>query len=820
MKINKTRIGIILGILIVLAAVWLFLLRPAPRAGSYDFIRNFDKSERTGFFGAEQLLYAMPDNKIMLKGNKLGKALAQVYRLPFRTVFPAAARQGGAADFPADGVYRVVIAGAAKDKGFLNFELASPGTDKRVRFNFSGSVAQRVDISEFSGSSSMAIATLNLRPDKDSKSVLNILAMGGRIIVFDPDEVLMIWNRYGDERFKMTQPETGGGINCSVKFAPLPQDIAKNITGRLPGLFQGKQKSIYISSNKWNGLYPEHILPGVADADGYLQRIKIGEDVMPAVIIPSGGKIRYEVRIPKGGRLEFHLALPPRKNSSPEKRSFMVNVYSSGSRLLKRFDIDAVNSGRVFKAFVPVKLDLADIAKKKVIIEFEYKNGGNPGVPDFIALADPMLYPSDAGDKPNIILISLDTLRSDHLGIYGYGRGTSPNIDKFAKESTVFLNAVSCSPWTLPSHMSFMTSLYPFETGLRPSGTWYADSRLAPSVKTLAQYMKEAGYKTAGITGGSYLSAVYGYDRGFDFYREHTHYKEKDSNVEIAQAIDWIKANRADRFFLFFHTYEIHEPYTRDYFCRLENIRENGGGIRPYVIAKYDSGIRHADESVGRLIDELRRMGLLFKTVVIITSDHGENFDLLKKGRSGTWGSHGQTLYDAELKVPLIIGGCKKFQTGKRIMNQVSLVDLLPSIVDMAGEEAGEGIRGRSFLPLISGDRGAGAYAYAEGIFRAKYDKKALRTNGFKFIYDTAPADGAESAEAKYEYYDLGKDPHEKTNIARDNIRRVEALNAQLRKIMSSILANYTKLTSGKTGPAADTKDLQEQLKNLGYIGN
>jgi len=799
-------------------AFWFVIKQSTPETAFFDFIKNFSKSEKNYCYDSGTLSYSMPDNKLIIKRNK---SLTEVYKLPYKTIILDRINSYRESDLFMNGVFRLILTDMEETGSYLNFELAPIHSKKQIRFTFMAGHDPRLAIFEIIGSTSTEIASIDLRTETNSKYILNIIFMESQIIVFDPSEILFIWNRDEIDQFKLIPPEGKGEINYSVKFAPLALYIERSITMSLPKLFQKNPGFNYISSRKWNGLFPEHLMTTDSDSQGYVQRIKIGQDVMPAIIIPSGGKIRYKAQIPEGGKLEFYLTLPPRKTSSLEKRLFNVSIFNMDSSPLKVFEINEINAKRTLESFVPIKLDLSNFSSKNVVIEFRYENGGKLKIPDFVCVAAPSLYPSNRYDKPNIILISLDTLRADHLGIYGYKRNTTPNIDKFAGKGTMFVNAISNSPWTLPSHMSFLTSLYPYETGLRPSNTWYSNSRLAPWSKTLAEYLKDSGYKTSAITGGSYLSAIYGYDKGFDIYHEQPHYQDKDAAREVNQAISWIENNRTDKFFLFFHTYEIHEPYLRDYFCKAENIHTNAKDIKPLIIAKYDSGIRYADESIGKLLGELDRLNILQKTAVIITSDHGENFDLLKTNKHGTSGSHGDTLYDVELKVPLIIGGYSDFMTGRKITEQVSLVDILPSILDMIGAEAGDKIRGRSFLPLIDRRKTKESYAYSEGIYRAKYDKKALRTNNFKYIYDTTPFDEeADPMHIKYEYYDVKKDPHEKRNIAQNNRQLIEKLNIQLRKITSSILANYSKLNIRKQVPAADTKELQEQLKKLGYIGN
>ena len=257
----------------------------------------------------------------------------------------------------------------------------------------------------------------------------------------------------------------------------------------------------------------------------------------------------------------------------------------------------------------------------------------------------------------NVVLISMDTVRADHLGTYGYGRPTSPNVDRLAEKAVVFENAISQSAWTLPGHGSMMTGLYPGRLGV----TQYPAKRSLPRVRSLAEEFSRAGYATGAFTGGGFVAAHFGFDRGFDVYASDG--RRFEHNLE--EALSWLRNNKDRRFFLFLHGYDAHRPYystpedkravglmgkrtaEQRGFCRKDN-REKPDNL-DVVIKYYDAAIRHGDVAVGRFLDERGTLGLDDRTVVLITSDHGEEF--FEHGNC----DHVRFLYREVVGVPFIL---------------------------------------------------------------------------------------------------------------------------------------------------------------------
>jgi len=808
----------------------------------YDFVANFHKAEKIGFYKPAYLNYLMPPLKYNWKNGKYSKfrqTLLKLYKKHSDIIASDTKSYSENLGPILRGLFRLSFQNNDRNVKF-KFKIFYNLSERHLQFTVIQGKNPHIIIDNIINNKIYKVVSIPLSLNTIHKYGLNFLFLQHHIFIFDDTNLRFIWkdeHPVKDEEFRFSLLNTDFDTKYVFKYTELKyideKKIAENIH-LLPSFPKNHAFQYMQVAKPWNDLYPEYHLNLNGVNDPYLHRLKLGSDTMPVIIIPEGARVRYKVSIPEGGKLEFFLTLPPEIINNFNNTEFKVSIYKSNALLLKEFEIKQILSSEIYTGFVPVKIDLSEFSGKNYLLEFKYEKKNHKistHAKSFICMASPLLYTVNQKNEPNIILISLDTLRADHLGCYGYHRDTTPNIDKFAQKGTIFLNTISGSPWTLPSHISLFTSRYPYETGFQQntsslSSDWYFDTRIAYEIKTLAEYLKDKGYRTAGMTGGSYLSTFYRFDRGFDYYHEKPYYKDKDAAEEVTRAISWIKGNKTSKFFLFFHTYEIHEPYTRNYFCKTKS-QNKSTDVKNMIISKYDSGIKYTDEHIGRIFDELEATGLLQKTIVIITSDHGENFDKLKTDDFGTWGSHGSTLYDVELKVPLIIGGHPYFCTGKRKTEQVSLLDIFPTIMDIIGEEGDISVRGRSILPSIKGNKIKETVAYAEGLFMTKaeglfmtkYDKKALRTNRYKFILDTSPIDKSmQNNYDKYEYYNLTKDPLETTNITLKNLQQIKILEKHLKRITSSILSNYTKLHIHKRSISIDTKDLEKQLKQLGYI--
>ncbi len=333
------------------------------------------------------------------------------------------------------------------------------------------------------------------------------------------------------------------------------------------------------------------------------------------------------------------------------------------------------------------------------------------------------------------ILISIDTLRADHLGAYGYSRDTSPFLDSLAARGTLFERAVVQYPSTLTSHMSIFTGLYPQEHEVLPPSTVLSDE-----IETLPEIFQRHGYRTAGHTEGGFMAGGYGFARGFDEFTDSAYGSDTDVERTVGRGLDFLRSLEAeDSFFLFLHTYAVHDPYEpperyRSLFWPGEAPRvadSSGEFLRQvnkgeqevpeetlrYYEAQYDATIRYVDEVLQEFVGELEAMGLLEETTLVITSDHGEEF-----------GEHGKVahtqVYPECLVVPLLIVHPGQ-NTGSRVPDLVETVDFAPTLLELAGIEASDAISGNSLVQLMTGEsrRGPTSQAYAEVL-----DEEKVRT--------------------------------------------------------------------------------------------
>ncbi len=312
-----------------------------------------------------------------------------------------------------------------------------------------------------------------------------------------------------------------------------------------------------------------------------------------------------------------------------------------------------------------------------VVVAAAFAAGCENGRPPVAACAD-----------CNVVLVSVDTLRADHVGALGHHRPTTPEIDALAARGVLFENAISQSSWTRPAHMSIFTGLHPREHGfvaLRDA------RRLEDSVPTLAGVLREHGFQTAAFTGGVNLAAVYGFDRGFDTYR--TSGKTFADNLEDTRR--WLDRERRGRFFLFLHGYDAHSPYRNEPVDRqavgLATARPAGslgatcsaGGpvsrVQPFL-DEYDGAVHRADRSVGAIVRELEARDLLPRTILVLVSDHGEEF--LEHGRC----FHIATVHRESVHVPLVLVAPQL--AARRVRDPVAAsVTIAPTLMDLLGIE-------------------------------------------------------------------------------------------------------------------------------------
>jgi len=398
----------------------------------------------------------------------------------------------------------------------------------------------------------------------------------------------------------------------------------------------------------------------------------------------------------------------------------------------------------------------------------------------------------------NVVLITIDTLRADHVGCYGYKQIKTPNIDGLAADGVRFESAFAVVPVTLPSHSSMLTGTYPMLSGMHD----FSGNKLSPLQPTLASVLKQAGYQTGAVIGAAVLDSRFGLNQGFDFYYDHFDFSrldeanldemERPGNVVADVALDWLAKNSQKKFFLWMHLYDPHfpyhppEPYSRE-----------------YAAQPYDGEIAFADEQVGRLLRFLKEKGIYKNTVIVLCGDHGESL-----GEHGEK-THGFFIYNATMHVPLIIRLPESRlpeKAARTVGDPVSLVDLMPTVLSAVGLEIPSQVQGRSLLPELRVDQTArDRVLYGETFMpRIHFNWSELRgSENTKYHFIDAP---------RPELYDLSKDPGEVHNLFTEK----KAVAEEMRAKLVSLIRDYSagKEMAEKTGldPA-----LMERLKALGY---
>ena len=417
-----------------------------------------------------------------------------------------------------------------------------------------------------------------------------------------------------------------------------------------------------------------------------------------------------------------------------------------------------------------------------------------------VPAADPdrLRYPGH-----NLVFVSFDALQAAHVGHLGNPRDTTPTLDRLARDGITFRNAYSVSSWTVPASMTWFTGVYPSEHRMtnkfavyQPTLRRVANLRdLAPNLDTLAGVLRRAGYATGGFTGNAGVSGGFGYDEGFD-----TYFFEPDRfggfDRSVPRALEWVRANRDRKFFLFLHGYDVHgqhvpaggldyrfvDPnYDRRYSGaehEQEALREEGldrghltlrdADVR-FWRAVYDEKVQRADERFARFLAEFDQLGLTDRTIFVVTSDHGT--ELYEHRRL----DHGFTLYDELIHVPLVIKAPGR-AGGTAVGDRVSSIDLMPTVLDLLDvrvpANAKAQLRGTSLVPAMLGEP-ARRDVFAETDYRQyTYKRAVIAPDGWKLVY---------TLESKTrELYDLTADPGELRDRAVAEPARADEMERKL----------------------------------------
>ncbi|MBN8539762.1 MAG: sulfatase [Deltaproteobacteria bacterium] len=448
-------------------------------------------------------------------------------------------------------------------------------------------------------------------------------------------------------------------------------------------------------------------------------------------------------------------------------------------------------------------------------------------------LASQAAVKSGVCDGCNVIFIGLDALQAKRLGVRGYRSETAdgrvsitPNLDRFAKRSVDFSQAISPASWTVPTYLSVFSSTFPSQHGLTNRFKTFSKEKKelnnftnrTPEILVAAQIYKALGYRTAGFTGDAGVSAVLGYGKGFDEYFD----KERFGGLatSISEYKKWNLNSPAEKFFLFLHGYDSHSQFQsqgpglfplnnldKEYREKLsskaqEELRERalkGEAIRPSdtdVVAWnrwYDNRVAQADREFGKLIEDLEGRGLLKNSVVVVFADHGTEFF----EHDGI--DHGHTLYDELVHVPLLIFS-PQLKAGRVVKEQVSTIDILPTVLDITGAHPPKELsnllssqmKGRSLASAVRGKSIESKTVYMETDLRNFVHLRGIRSaSGWKYTMNLNS--GTE------ELYNLNQDPKERTNLSKDNKAKF-----QLGLLRGELLKHIKENLGGTIAPMSD----------------
>jgi arylsulfatase A-like enzyme/predicted Zn-dependent protease len=405
----------------------------------------------------------------------------------------------------------------------------------------------------------------------------------------------------------------------------------------------------------------------------------------------------------------------------------------------------------------------------------------------------------------NVILVTFDTTRADHLGCYGYTSARTPTVDRLAAEGVLFEDAHSSVPLTAPSHSTILTGKFPMAHGVRDNGLFV----LASEQHTLAEILKENGYRTGAAIGGFPLLAKYGLNQGFDFYDDRLSPKydsplaggppkrdtfsfEERRAARVNEAVfDWLgtKTKKDEPFFLWVHYYDPHQP-----------LNPPVPYDQLFADSPYDGEIAYVDESLGTLLDRLKRDGVYDRSLIVLTADHGEGLNEHSEL------THSYLLYESTMHVPLVLRG-PGVAPGRRVPGRVRLVDVAPTVLDALGIPVPADMQGRSLEPLLTGasqarvERTHYAETLSPRLSQSWGELRALYEGQWKYIHGPKP-----------ELFDLAADPKELHNLVTERPDQATAM----REALAEFLRRNSPPGGTRMSPVDD--ETRARLEALGYL--
>jgi arylsulfatase A-like enzyme len=676
---------------------------------------------------------------------------------------------------------------------------------------------------------------------------------GSTPVILSPKEPAIDWNLFDAVEIRMSA--TGAG---EAKIRIGDYEVKQKLGA--PNQYQVYRFDVHVDAPK--GTRPLAVMPtdSVSDlvairsikliprVESFPQpsgRQSVGkqDEYRNAIYVHSPSSIAFDVIPPRNSRLHFALGITA--SDAPVK--FRVQVQGASADLYSRTVSDA-------SGWTDADVDLTSYAGKKVKLTLATETSRNGAV---ALWANPLITSGDAPRRPNVLVYMIDTLRADHASLYGYSRETTPFIRKLGAAGIVFDDAQAQATWTKASTASLMTSLYSYTHGI------VNDYDTIPSgAATLAEQLRAAGYVTASMVANPFAGRTTGLQRGFDYMfeyptvlRNRTEAADRGTDSAAVNKIvfPWLEQHRGEPFFLYAHTTDPHAPYRPPapfdarfanpaesaqfdaQYMKLRDEREYGGGtvisranctkagIDPdrfirQATDRYDGEILHNDRSFELLVGELKKLDVLDDTLIVVVSDHGEEF------WDHGWTAHGHSVYQELTHCMFMMWSPKLLPSPKRVSVPVQLIDVMPTVLDLLGLRIPPVVEGRSLVPLARGQ----AFQRRTPVMASRFAHPGARPDGpvrenrtdsfayvdpkWKLIYRTKDV-GID----RIELYDRTSDRREQNNVAARNPREVDRIMAELGQWMDAQKKIRAVLGRG----AKSTLDARtiEQLRSLGYLG-
>ncbi len=671
-------------------------------------------------------------------------------------------------------------------------------------------------------------------------------------LILSPKEFPIDWNLYEAVRIRMMAE---AGEEAKIRIGP------DEFTQKLgpPGQYQVYRFDVNIQAPR--GSLPLAILP--TDSPVGLVTINfieltprradfresvgrkffgLGDNYRSTLYAQTPSSITYDVRVPERGRLHFGVGVA-------QGKAVTFRVAAGGTELFRR-------TIEEHSAWEDAEADLSRFAGRNIKLVFEATSAEKGAV---ALWANPLMTATGPKSRPNVLLYLVCTMRSDHMSLYGYERDTTPFLKKLGAAGVVYDDAHAQGPWTKASVPSLMTSLSSYATGIVRE-----NDAIPAGATTLAEQLRRAGYVTASFVTNPFAGKASGLERGLDYLTEHQFIhrgrgeesdRGTDSEALNKVLMPWLERHRDEPFFLYVHSSDPHAPYRppaefevkfanpaetaqfdRDY-ARLRDRRMEGGGVtisredcwrkginpelfRRRAVDRYDAEIAHNDNSIEQLIGKLRELGILDNTLVIVVSDHGEEF--WEHG----WTAHGHSLYQELTQVAWLMWNPRLLPSPKRIGEPVQLIDLMPTVLELLKIQPAGTLQGQSLVPLIRGkpfqrkspvmsSRFAHANAKASGLVpENRTGSFALITRDWKLIWrDQARLAGL----PEIELYDRRTDRAETRNVAAQQPDVVQRLKGEMDQWIEA--QKQARKLAGARGQSTLSPKAIERLRSLGYIG-